>query len=116
MAEPVAVEPEPVAAVEVEPEPAPVLPAPPPHLVSIAESRRSTERRRLAVEVERIDRDTISRTERIRASSGSMAEVQRVGEQMRQARGERIRRLDAIDAMGPRDLVREYVKESGWSG
>jgi hypothetical protein len=92
------------------------LPQPPAYLVSIAQSRRATEARRLNADLDRVDCEMVSRTERIRASAGSVADVQRVTEQMAQVRADRERRLAAIGAMSPRQLVLEYVKESGWTG
>ena len=67
-------------------------------------------------DVERVDREVLSRTERMRASAGNLAEVERITGQMAQAPADRARRLEEIQAMSPRALVLEYVREAGWTG
>jgi hypothetical protein len=109
-------EPEPAPVGQAEPvvEAEPQLPQPPSYLVSIALSRRDTERRLLERDIERCDREIATRTLRLRLSGATDAEVQRVEQQLRQARDERANQVAVAAALTSRELVLHYAPESGW--
>jgi hypothetical protein len=96
---------------------APQLPQPPGYLVSIAQSRRERERRLLVLDIERCDREIASRTMQLRLNCAPVWEVERVEQQLRQARNDKAARIKAAAALSDRDLALHYVPENkGWAG
>ena len=95
----------------------PVLPEPAAPLVSIAQSRRSSEIRRLELILEQYARNTQATVLRLRQQGSPVTEIARVESAMRQSTAEKQARLACIEAMSNRDLVIEYVPENtGWLG
>ena len=104
-----------VQAEEVTPEPEPTAEVRiPPRLAAIAESRRQTAQARLQREVDRIERETASRTLQLRMNGAPQAEVDRVAAQLAQSRDGKAEEIKALAAMRPADLVVLLVPESGW--